>query len=80
MQTSPVIWLRPIAAVAPLAAQPCECPCLTGPQAQLARVLRALNDAVVAPVCRQARALAESAFQTLRRLLPDTDVYVWHRR
>jgi len=31
-----------------------------------------------APVCGPAKELAESAFQTLRRLLPDTDVYVRH--
>ena len=31
-----------------------------------------------APVCGPAKALADSAFQTLRRLLPDTDVYVLH--
>ena len=31
-----------------------------------------------APGCGIARDLAEGAFQTLRRLLPDTDVYVRH--
>lgn len=32
-----------------------------------------------APVCGPGKELSESAFQTLRRLLPDTDVYVRHR-
>jgi len=32
-----------------------------------------------APVCGPAQELSESAFQTLRRLLPDTDVYVRHQ-
>jgi metal-sulfur cluster biosynthetic enzyme len=31
-----------------------------------------------APVCGPGKDLSESAFQTLRRLLPDTDVYVRH--
>lgn len=31
-----------------------------------------------APVCGPAKELSETAFQTLRRLLPDTDVYVRH--
>jgi metal-sulfur cluster biosynthetic enzyme len=31
-----------------------------------------------APACGPAKELFESAFQTLRRLLPDTDVYVRH--
>ena len=31
-----------------------------------------------APVCGPGKELSESAFQTLRRLLPDTDVYVRH--
>ena len=31
-----------------------------------------------AAVCGPAKELAEAAFQTLRRLLPDTDVYVRH--
>jgi metal-sulfur cluster biosynthetic enzyme len=31
-----------------------------------------------AAVCGPAKELSESAFQTLRRLLPDTDVYVRH--
>lgn len=31
-----------------------------------------------AAVCGPAKELAESAFRTLRRLLPDTDVYVRH--
>lgn len=33
-----------------------------------------------APVCGPAQELSDSAFQTLRRLLPDTDVYVRHLR
>ena len=32
-----------------------------------------------APVCGPAQELSESAFQTLRQLLPDTDVYVRHQ-
>jgi hypothetical protein len=32
------------------------------------------------PSCGGGKALAESAFATLRRLLPDTDVYVLHAR
>lgn len=32
-----------------------------------------------APVCGPAQELSESAFDTLRRLLPDTDVYVRHQ-
>jgi metal-sulfur cluster biosynthetic enzyme len=31
-----------------------------------------------APACGPGKELSESAFQTLRRLLPDTDVYVRH--
>ncbi|MDP1534398.1 MAG: iron-sulfur cluster assembly protein, partial [Rubrivivax sp.] len=31
-----------------------------------------------APHCGPAMALAEQAFQTLRRALPDTDIYVRH--
>ena len=31
-----------------------------------------------APRCGPGKALSESAFQTLRRMLPDTDVYVRH--
>ena len=31
-----------------------------------------------APLCGPGKALSESAFQTLRRLLPETDVYVRH--
>lgn len=31
------------------------------------------------PSCGGGKALAEDAFATLRRLLPDTDVYVWHK-
>lgn len=30
--------------------------------------------------CGPGQALSEAAFQTLRRLLPDTDIYVRHRR
>ena len=31
------------------------------------------------PSCGGGKALAEDAFATLRRHLPDTDVYVWHK-
>ncbi len=125
MVATPPVWLHPVSpaagcggcgadrggppCAAPLSAEACAQPLLTGPQDELARVMHALNDAVVEPGagrgivdlqwvralrieageaeltlsfatnCGPSQALSESAFQTLRRLLPDTDVYVRHR-
>jgi hypothetical protein len=91
-----------------LAGKVCADPQLAGPQAQLQRVLQALNAEAVDttsgrgivdlqwvhalriehdqaelvlgfdPSCGPGQALSDRAFQTLRRLLPDTDVYVRH--
>lgn len=84
----------------------CGAPVLTGPAAELQRLLQALSQSLGLPVdgdenrivvslalgdgevelrlavdphCGGAE-LADTAFQTLRRLLPDTDIYVTHRR
>lgn len=85
--------------------EPCGAPTLHGPEAELERVLQALQQSLGLPVDgehnRVVRALtlgdgeaelqlavnprcggaelADTAFQTLRRLLPDTDIYVTHR-
>lgn len=85
--------------------EPCGAPALRGPEAELQRVMQALQQSLGLPVNgdqnRVVRALtlgdgeaelelavnprcggaelADTAFQTLRRLLPDTDIYVTHR-
>ncbi|MDT7834354.1 hypothetical protein [Aquabacterium sp. OR-4] len=84
--------------------EPCGAPRLSGPAAELHRVMQALQQSLGLPISgddnRVVRALtlgdgeaelqlavdprcggaelADTAFQTLRRLLPDTDIYVTH--